>query len=141
MRAIHRERLGHLITHRLPVIHLTAQAVLIYILPAPAQLLSILTLIEPLVGNVYLACLGEVAEAILIHIVRLGIHRAVSQNHSRKTLVGSHRNSRREVNLGAKFAIEVEVHKQALLIGRLAVLHIDLTRDSLVTSRYRSHTL
>lgn len=141
MRTVDREALGHALVQRLAVIHLAAKAVLRDILPAPAQLRAARSLPQPLVGHVYLVGLGQVAEAVAVIVVRARVHRPVQQYHRRKALVLVQRQGRREVDLGAQFAVEVKVKEEPLIVRRLAVLHVYLARDGLVARRHRRHTL
>ena len=83
IRAVGREATLHLLTQRVLVVVLTAQTVLIDILPAPTDLRTTQRLPQPAVGDIDLVCLGQIAETIVIAVVRLRIHRAVCQDHGR----------------------------------------------------------
>ncbi len=136
-RAVNRLLLQHLVVERLAVIHLAAQAVFTHIFPSPAHLRAVLGLPQPFVGYVYLVALGQVAESVVGLVIRLGVHRAVGHDDRREAFVGREGERCREVYLGAQLAVEIEVEEQTLVIGWLAVLHVDLSSDGLVARRHR----
>ena len=141
IRTIGRKTALHLLAHRVLIAVLTAQTILVDILPAPANLRTTLRLPQPTVGDVDLVGLGQVAVTIMVAVVRLSIHRTMNKDYRREALIRREGNSRREIDLGTHLTIEVEVEEQTLLICWLAVLHVNLTRDGLMTSRYRRYTL
>ncbi len=131
----------HLVAHRVAVVHLSAQTLLVDNLPAPADLRATLGLVQPFVRHVDLVGLGHVDEAVVVVVVAARIHRAVGEDDRRQTLVARDGQCRREVDLGAQLAVEIEVEEQPLVVGGLAVFEVDLSGYGLVACRYRCHAL
>ena len=134
-------RLAHL--PRIFIPDHAAEPVLLYELPAPADLCAVVGGIEPLVGHVDLVGERQIAEsvAVVVHLPHVGVHRTVEQDHARQLLVLRHREGRRDVGLGTQLVVEVEVDEQPLVVRRFAVLEVDLARDGLVSGRHRRHAL
>ena len=136
-----RHRLAH--GRGILVVEHAAQAVLLHELPAPADLRAVVRGVEPFVGHVDLIRERKVAETVVvvIHLAHVGVHRAVEQDDARELLVAAYREGRREVHLRAEFVVEVEVQEEPLVVGRLAVLEVDLSGDGLVSGGDRRHAL
>ena len=133
----------HLVAHRILVVEHTAQAVLLYEFPSPADLRTVIGRIKPLVGHVDLVGNRQVAESVVvvIHLADVGIHRTVEQDDARQFLVLRDGERRRDVGLGAQFVVQIEVHEQPLVVRRLAVFEVDLARDGFMAGSHRCHAL
>ena len=145
LRSVKRARLvpflAHLVAHRILIVEHAAQPVLLHELPAPANLRAVVGGIEPLVGDVELVGQRQVAEpvVVVVHLAHVGVHRTVQQDHARQFLVLGDGKRRRDIGFGTQLVVEVEVHEQPLVVGRLAVFEVDLARDGFMAGRNRGH--
>ena len=123
------------------IVDIATQTLVAGILCTPTHLHALLGLVEPAVSYIYLVRARHIPHSILVAIVTLGIHRAVCEDYGREALIFGYGDCRREVNLGLKFIVKVDIQEEALLIGRLAVLEVNLTRHRLVARRNRGDSL